>query len=87
MLPLLRQSETVLRPNIVACHLSVKYCNLKNVVKLVATVAEPEPVGAGTFWSEPESEPVCRSGSGSTLDETKEILNDILFGFFCSNTD
>ena len=33
--------------------------------------------GAGTFWSEPE--PVRRSGSDSTLDETEKILNDILF--------
>ena len=33
--------------------------------------------GAGTFWSEPE--PLQRSGSGSTLDKTDEILNDILF--------
>ena len=40
------------------------------------SVVEPEPVGDGTFWSEPE--PVWRSGSGSTLDKTEEILNDIL---------
>ena len=37
------------------------------------SVANPEPVDAGTFWPEP----VWRSGSGSTLDETEEILNDI----------
>ena len=30
--------------------------------------------GAGTFWSEPD--PVKRSGSGSTLDKTEEILSD-----------
>ena len=40
-------------------------------------VAEPEPVGAGTFWSEPG--PVKRSGSGSTLDKTDEVLKNILF--------
>ena len=33
--------------------------------------------GADTFWLEPE--PVWRSGSGSTLDKTEEILNDILY--------
>ena len=32
-------------------------------------------VATGTFWSEP----VLRSGSGSTLDKTDEVLNDILF--------
>ena len=37
--------------------------------------AESEPVGAGTYWS--ESEPVWRSGS--ILDKTEEIVNDILF--------
>ena len=26
-------------------------------VGLLSSVAEPEPVGAGTFWSEPEPEP------------------------------
>ena len=36
---------------------------------------EPEPVGADTFLLEPKL--LCRSGS--TLDETEEILNDILF--------
>ena len=43
-------------------------------MKFCISVVEPEPVGAGTFWSEPE--PVWRSGS--TLDKTEEILNDIL---------
>ena len=43
----------------------------------IGSVAEPELVGAGTFWSEPE--PVLRSGSVSTLDKTNEVLNDILF--------
>ena len=42
----------------------------------MTSVAETEPAGAGTFWSEPE--PVWRFGSGSTLDKTEEILNDIL---------
>ena len=42
-----------------------------------------EPVGASTFWSEPE--PLWMSGSGSTLDKTEEILNDI--PFVCSNID
>ena len=45
-----------------------------------------EPVGAGTFWSEPM--PVGKSGSGSALDKsdkTEEIQNDILF--VCSNID
>ena len=49
------------------------------------SVAEPEPVEAVTFWSEPE--PVGMSGSGCTstftLDKTEEILYDILF--ICSN--
>ena len=45
----------------------------------MVSVAEPEPVGAGTFWSEQEPEPVQRSVSGSTLDKTYEIHNDILF--------
>ena len=40
----------------------------------MCSVAEPELVGAGTFWSEP----VLRSGSVSTLDKTNEVLNDIL---------
>ena len=31
--------------------------------------------GTGTFWSEL----VCWPGSGSILDKTEEILNDILF--------
>ena len=38
------------------------------------SVAEPEPVGAGTIWSEP----VWRSGSGSILDKTEEILIGII---------
>ena len=33
--------------------------------------------GTGTFFSEPEL--LRRSGSGSTIDKTEEILNDILF--------
>ena len=49
------------------------------------SVAEPEPVGVGTFWSEPELKPVWRSGSGSTLDKAEEIPNYILF--VCSNID
>ena len=36
-----------------------------------------EPVGPGTFWSEPE--PMQRSGSGSTLEKKDEIHNNILF--------
>ena len=44
------------------------------------SVVEPEPVGAGTFWSEPE--PMWRAGSGSTLDKTEEIMNDILSVLF-----
>ena len=35
----------------------------------------PQCCGAGTFLSEP----VWRSGSGSSIDKTEEILNDILF--------
>ena len=34
------------------------------------SVAEPEPIGTGTFWSEPVER------SGSTFDKTDEILND-----------
>ena len=39
--------------------------------------------GAGTFWSEPQPEPVPvqRSGSGSTIDKTDEIINDT--GILC----
>ena len=40
-----------------------------------SSVAEPEPVKAEIFWSEP----VWRSGFGSILDKTEEIVNDILF--------
>ena len=42
---------------------------------LPPVLREPEAAGAGTFWSEP----VKRSGSGSTLDKTVKVLNDILF--------
>ena len=41
------------------------------VIGKYASDVEPEPVGAGTFWSDPE--PVWRSGS--TLDKTEEIRN------------
>ena len=47
------------------------------------SVAEPEQVGAGTFWPEP----VWRSGSGSTLDKTEEILNDTGILYVRSNID
>ena len=63
---------------------SVKLIRLRTAGGVTAgalgSVAEPEPVGAGTFWSEPE--PVLRSGSGSTLYKTDEVLNDILFVTF-----
>ena len=55
--------------------------NYESVMKKLLVCNQCCGAGAGTFWSEP----VGRSGSGSTLDKTEEILNDILF--VCSNTD
>ena len=45
--------------------------------------------GAGTFWSEPQPEPVPvqRSGSGSTIDKTDEIINDTGILFISSHID
>ena len=55
--------------------------NYESVMKKLLVCNQCCGARAGTFWSEP----VGRSGSGSTLDKTEEILNDILF--VCSNTD
>ena len=43
---------------------------------------KPEPVGAGTFWTELKPEWRSGYGSSSTLDKTEEILNDILSVLF-----
>ena len=55
---------------LVSCLLSLVSCPTSPVSRFLTNVAEPEPVGASTFWSET----VWRSGSGFTLDKTEEIL-------------
>ena len=57
----------------------------QELVKSLDLASIPELVVADTFWSEPY--PVWRSGSGSTLDKTEEILNDTGILFVFSNMD
>ena len=51
-----------------------------DTIIIITSVAEPEPVLFGRSRCEGPA-----PGSGSTLDKTEEILNDILF--VCSNMD
>ena len=48
-------------------------------LKGLVTTSVPEPVGAGTFWPDPEAGAGVKVRLRLTFDEIEGILNDILF--------